>query len=504
MKHLNIQQKAERFIEELERLVKNYGPEDFATKFSLVLEDAIDDIEQMRIWTPHNILNAIEANCIYHRNTAYEKLDVPRMHKIMNFYHNYHDPVSEYLLEPHKNGLTNFMIYMAKQQFYIQIGYGRHDVGRSILLFKPSFYRNTEKEFIRVNSISFNDWIVLSFGVYSGLMQRKPGLINENYFINSEAKLIPDKSVYSYFSLISVTPQDIRVLYEERKNKISSNRADLFTIYFQSVFLKKPLLKISDNQYLAVLKKFVLGRSVEGLYDLNKSNQYFGVEFGNAFENYIGLLLGYFFNSSYVYAEKRLRKYTSEKICDYMISIEDYLVLIECKGIEYSSILSTEKAIIQDNSTTKIVSAIEQLSSTIKMIRDGVFTEFLGNKTNQVIIPIIVIYKQIYFANSDWYKKLIYDKVIQSKGKDVLDVFENFSPEILSVSTLEMLLLKFKHEYKDIKSIYIEKRGMSSSITGDWDSFIKLQKDYSIEFLSNEFDRFFDKITNNITGNSDN
>lgn len=495
MKHLSLKQKAERFVEELERLVKNYGPEDFTINFSLVLEDAIEDIQQMRIWPPHNVLNAIEANCIYHRKTAYEVLDMSRMHKIMNFYRDYHDPVADYLLEPHKNGLTNFMIYMAKQQFYIQIGYGRHDVGRSLLLFKPSYFKNTEREFIQEYGLSFNDWMVLSFGVYSGLIKRKPGLINESYFINAEVKLVPENSVYAYFSLISVTPQDIRAFYEDRKNKISKNLADLFTIYFQSIFLKKPLLKISDNQYLAVLKKFVLGRAVEGLYDINKSNQYFGVEFGNAFENYIGLLFRYFFNPSSIFAENRLRKYTSERICDYLISFEDYIVLIECKGIEYSSILSTDNAIMQDNSTTKIVSAIEQLSSTIKMIREGVFTELIGNNTDQVIIPIIIIYKQIYFANSEWYRKLIYDKVAQSKGKDVLDEFKNYSPEILSVKTLEMLLLKFKHEGKDIKSIYDEKREKSYSITGDWDSFIKLEKDYSIDFLCKEFDNFVDKIT---------
>lgn len=494
--------RAEAFLERLEGMLRGIPPTVYAPKVSAIMDIVLNDREKLIAkYPPHYLIHSIEANCAYYRSYLNDELDDQKFRKIINHYIKYYDPVAKYFLSEIDDGFYPFLINMARQQFHLQYIHGVNDLGRSIILFCESKYPRAEKLIKNKYGLSFKEWLTIGFGIYASTHDKRPAYISPEYFTNLEPKLADEKSVYALFDILSITVDGVKDNYMRVRQSIGAKIASQYDTYIQGVFTEKPMLRMNENQYIVIYKPLLLKRIAEGIFDLCKSEWpgEFGNEFGHNFERYVENLLLEFIPKNQLITESILRRYSDDKVCDFIIINEDSLYLLECKGTEYSSYIATTNAMKQDNSTRKISTGIEQLYSTAKQIRKGVFFNILGDVSNKRIISSVITFKQLYFANIKWY----WDKVISSSmdqsRKNSIEKYFDYRPQVLSIGELEQFLLYSINQGKTHFEIFKEKLGQSESTSGDWAIYLKVDKE-RVKLLGASFDRFFEEVYNGLIG----
>lgn len=493
MKH-----KAARFREILESMLKNYQPHYYAVVVSNILNDVFNKREQLGRYPPHFLLHSIQSNCIYHRTNRNQELSEIKLQKILNHYRQYFDPVAMHFLEK-DDGVTPFLINMFRQQFFLQWGHGSNSLGRMITLFNLGNYPKSEAYLKEKYGMSFDQWLLVGTAIHAYISEHKPQIISPLYYINSETKIVPDSVINYFFEINSISPVEVKNYNEQVEKKVGQSNSQLYDTYLQGVFVEKPMLQLNDIEYLVIHKELFMRKITEGIFDICKKElpSDFGVEFGESFERYIEKLLLNFIPRTKVFRENQLRQYTSKKICDFMIVFEDYIYLIESKGVEYSAYISSENAMKQDNSTRKISTGFEQLYSVVEMINNGTFTSLIGESKHKKIIASVITYKQITSANSEWYfEKNISPKLKKNNSKDI-EPFQ-YRPQILSIIELELLLKYCNDTNKSYLDVFRERLENDNHVLmGEWHNFLKLETD-RIPFLADTFKDYLDKLLSDI------
>ncbi|ANY68778.1 hypothetical protein BBD42_21630 [Paenibacillus sp. BIHB 4019] len=489
MKH-----KADRFREILESLLKNYQPHDYAVFVSNILNDVFNKSEQFGRYPPHFLLHSIQSNCIYHRTNRNQELSKNKLQKILNHYRQYFDPVAMYFLEK-DDGVTPFLINMFRQQFFLQWGHGSNSLGRMITLFNLGNYPKSETFFKEKYGMSFDEWLLAGVAVQAYISVHKPQIISPLYYFSLETKIVPDSVIDYFFKINSISPIEVKNYNEQVEKKVGQSNSELYDTYLQGVFVEKPMLQLNDIEYLVIHKELFMRKITEGIFDICKKElpSDFGVEFGESFERYIEKLLLNFIPKSKVFRESQLRQHTSKKVCDFMIVFEDYIYLIESKGVEFSAYISSENAMKQDNSTRKISTGFEQLYSVVEMINNGTFTSLIGESKHKKIIASVITYKQIISANSDWYyENNISPNLKKNNSKDI--EFFQYRPQILSIIELELLLKYCKDSNKSYLDVFEERLGNENYVLmGEWYSFLDLENDI-IPFLADTHRDYLDRL----------
>ncbi|MDD2402383.1 MAG: hypothetical protein PHI90_10250 [Clostridia bacterium] len=484
--------RAEVFLEILESMLKGISPTVYAQNVSAIMDSTFDDVSKMAMFPPHYLIHSIEANCAYHRGYRNDELNSHKFEKILNHYKKYYDPVAKYFLSEIDGGLYPFLINIARQQFYLQYSYGGNDLGRAIIIFHESKYHKAEELFKNKYGLSYKDWLLVGFGIYAGIHNKRFAYISPGYFTKSSYKIASDETVQSLFKLISITVDEVKDYYKKVRSRIGSKLSTQYDTYIQGAFTERPLLKFNENQYLVIHKPIFLKKITEGIFDLCKSewSGEFGNEFGRNFERYIKNLLKEFIPEDRILTENCMRRFTNKKICDFVINNDDSLYLIECKGTEYSSYTATINAMKQDNSTKKITSGIEQIVSTADLIKQGTFLDILGDTSNKRIISSLITFKQLYLVNIQWYWDKIITFTMNSIQKKIIDTIFEYRPQILSVSELEQFLLYSVKQNKSHLEIFQEKLEQDESVTGDWSVYLKNDNE-RIKLLEVAFDKFY-------------
>jgi len=486
-----LKHEADEFRGQLYSKLKKYNPNHYAIIVSDLIHNVLEDRRLLGRYPIHFLLHSIQSNCLYHHKYRNEKLTMKKFNRIMEHYKQYFDPVAAQFLDK-DNGVVPFFINMARQQFYVQKGYGVNSIARSIIIYGEGDFKKSESYFIQTYGITFKEWILIGFGIFASIDKKTSKTITSNYFTNADTKFVSDDAVLNFFELNSVSPDGVKFYYQKIEDKVGKTQSLFYDTYLQSIFLEKPLLFLEDQSYLTVHKQLLLRKVIEGLFDICKKDipSEFGNEFGINFERYIEYLLKMFLPTALIIPERKMRHYTSRKICDFMIVFDDYIFLIECKGVEYSAFIASENAIKGDNSTRKISTGMEQLSSVAKQIKEGVFYELIGEINDKKIIASVITYKQLYQANSGWY----YDTVILPNivHKDVDFSLFTYKPQILSIEELEVLLKYCDINNKSLYAMFEQKIPKSDFLTGDWEAYLKLESDV-IPFLQDKFRRFFDE-----------
>ncbi|MCM3271130.1 hypothetical protein [Paenibacillus elgii] len=483
---------ADVFFEQLGSMLKKFPPIHYAAIVSEILNEVFTKRELSVRYPPHFLLHSIQANCIYYNKNRKEELSEKKLQRILNHYKQYFDPVAELYLEK-EDGITPFFINMARQQFLLQWGYGGDALGRSVSLFSLGKYPISEKYFKENFGMTFNEWLIIGLAV-SAYQSKKSQIISPLYFIKSSEKIAPDNVVESFFRENSISPVEVKKYHEQVEKKIGKNAALFFDTYLNNLFVEKPMLTLNDSTYLVVHKQLFIKKVLEGIFDICKKGipSEFGVEFGKNFERYIGELLSHFLPSNRIFTEKQMRQFTDKKVCDFMLVLDDYIFLLESKGVEYSSYTASEQAMKGDNSTKKISTGFDQLSSVAKMIREGTFTELIGESNDKKIIASVVTYKQLYLANDDWY----FQNNILPLTKDtdfLVDGFFEYRPQILSIHELELLLKHCEEKQRSYFDVFTERlNGVDQFLRGDW--YLFLETESNIPFLRDNFDEFFGEV----------
>ena len=171
--------------------------------------------------------------------------------------------------------------------------------------------------------ISFNEWLFVGFGIFASVSSKLPAVIDLDYFYKSDGKIANDEVLKAFVGLILTKITDVKSQYYKVRERIGSSIAPQFETYLQGAFINNPLLKIDEDGYLVIHKQMLLNKVIEGIYDICKVQWpgIFGNEFGKAFEKYVDRAINEYIDSTYIFTEAQMQKYTEEKVCDYIIYV---------------------------------------------------------------------------------------------------------------------------------------------------------------------------------------
>jgi hypothetical protein len=495
-----LKHQADVFREKLQTMLKRYDPVSYAVFVADMIEYIFENRRQMARYPLHFMLHSIQSNLLYHHEHRHEEITLEKFQKIMRHYGQYYDPIAQKLLAEESEGVVPFFINMARQQFYLQQGYGRNHIGRSLIIFDSKFFKKSEKHFSETYGITFLEWFVLGFGFFAGLNKRRPKVLPKQYLFGLDNSIYTEHKIDRFLELFSLTKGDVKDFKSNIVNKIGGAHALFYDTYLQGVFLDKPLLKLEDDNYLAVHRELMMRKVLEGLFDICKKEipSDFGVEFGESFERYTRKIIDLFNKKCDVYTEKQLRQFTDKKICDYVLIYEDFIFLIECKGIEYSAYISSENAMKGDNSSKKISTGFEQITSAARQVKENVFIDLLGDIRGKKIIASVITYKQLYQANSGWYFEKVLSPLFEKKDVDI-NLFD-LKPQIVSVMELEKIFKTSEDTNKSIYDLFSEKISKGDFLTGDWISYIDEKE--GIPMLDEFFNDFIDNQLLTLFGKS--
>ncbi|WP_431089941.1 hypothetical protein [Paenibacillus sp. 8b26] len=480
--------KADVFRERLQSLLKRYNPEEYsifvANKINYIYENRKDMVR----YPIHFLLHSIQANALYHHRHRNEPIDTKALNKIMRHYTQYYDPIAEIYLSD-TDGVVPFFINMSRQQFYLQQSYGIDSLGRSLLLFDSKYLKKTESFLKEKYNLTFYQWYCIGFAIYAGLDNLEQKIIDKSYLLSMCGEHIREENIDSFFEIVSTTSEGVKEIQNDIFKKVGEIQGLFYDTYLQGSFFSKPFLKLKDGGYLAVHKELFMRKVIEGIFDLCKKEipSDFGVEFGKSFESYVGEVIRNFIPNSKIITETDVRKITDRKVCDYILVLDDCIYLIECKGVEYSAHIAAENAMKNDNSTKKISTGYEQLTSAAKMLKEGLLVDLVGNIDSKKIIASVITYKQLYQANTQWY----FDKIISPNiaNKDIdLELFD-IRPQVVSIMELEKIMLYLSENNFEIVKLFREKVDKNDFITGDWIVYLK-NNEASIQFLNDAFEKF--------------
>ncbi|MBY3619532.1 hypothetical protein HGO21_08235 [Acinetobacter sp. CUI P1] len=486
--------KAERFRERLESMLKKFPPDQYAEIVSMKIHESFQNHRLMGRYPIHFLLHSIQANCAFHNTNRTEVLTEKRLQQILNHYRQYFDPVAAYFLEK-EDGVEPFLINLQRQQFFAQRGQGVNSIGRAILLFIENQYPKSEKYIMDTYGISFKEWLQIGFAITSSIYKKQDKRIPFPRFLHLYQNLAPEYVVTSFFQQNSISPMEVKEFNQQIDEKVGKTFSLFYETYLQGVFVEKPMLRLDKTDYLIIHEELFLEKAINGIYDLCKRDiqSDFGMEFGHHFEGYIIKLLKEFIPHKRVFTEKQLRILTDKKICDVMLVFDDYIFLIECKGVEYSAYIATENSMRSDNSSRKISKGFDQLCSAVNLINSGAFESLIGKHHTKKVIAAVVTYKQLIMANSQWY----YDNNILSNMKSEKSSVEHlFSlrPQIMSVEELELLLTTAKNKTKSYYELFHERLAHGEHfLQGDWVGYLERENSV-IPLLQNTFYKFTEEI----------
>jgi hypothetical protein len=238
----------------------------------------------------------------------------------------------------------------------------------------------------------------------------------------------------------------------------------------------------------------------EGVHDLilKINNPRLLIEFSRAFEMYVEKL---FRIPAYItfLSEHDIKKIIKGKNADFVIEFEKSIFIVECKASKLSSKVVTKNALLDDNITNKIADSFIQIIHTALDINQGNIN--LLPKKDKKIIGLCIIFGEMEFANS---KEYISNYVLQKMNPQDLELFKNsplsFNPQILSISSLEDLIMISVKYYIDLDQIILEKVQIPYEKYGDWPTYLlQLNKDnidLSLPFEKDVLNNFHNGIIN--------
>lgn len=462
--------KAMRFESELVDHLKRHHPWDYACAVSAKIDAALKRRVKPGQWRPHDLLHSIEANCASHRRNRRELVTEHRLAKVMNVYANHPDQYVEHLLSEEKKLHLAFRVMFA-QQIPIQYQPNYLDLGRCYILYVKDDPLPETAEWLKAkHRLTPYEWFALASGILAMTMGHTPATATPQALRNFKGWKIGAEAIESFLRLSSRTPNEISGQYHREREEIEK---PYLRGLIPSGFLRKPLMRF-DSTYLAPLPSLVARYLADGIYEVCRQHAHvFGRELSVSFERYVASVLSLFNGCQRIIEADALESATPGRSCDFLLEFPDSIVLVECKATNFAARFLTDKSISQDNSTTKIVEATEQLVATARAILEGALGSILSS-SHKPLIPIVVTYGGIPLVNSPWYRKEILAPRLQQK----LEAFDDWpapfhcSPQVFSIAVLEQFVLAQRAIGESVAAMIEKKQVRPYLSVGDWDVFL--------------------------------
>ena len=445
---------------------------------------------------PHVILQAIEANCSYHKNGYDEQATWGKLAEILNIFLS--EDFNPYLVYVIRKNVNLLMQYMHRSQFDIQkTESSQKDLVRYWKLFAENeFTPKLHSDFENTYSISVEKWFRYSLAAYAML---RNDLMISRYNIKIQMSLpFSNEDFQKYFDLSIMTAQQVKEKYFESRKNIDPE----FYFLIRTCFLERPILQLSNNKLISPIPELIFRHVGYGLYGLFENLDKNGYYIGKSLQSYTRSVLEDLKITNVLIDNNSLEKIAKgQKSCDYILSTEHENILIECKATIFKVNTLTQNAIANHTSTTNICRGIAQIHETLKQIEQGKF-DSLGIDKRKPFIGIIITFGEIPEANSDWYSEEITpNNVIGAKSSD----YDGSSklivrkPLILSLNALENLVTLMNNSEESLVSIYDQKEKEGYISTGDWERFLirklsALEKVVPLTFIKSVMEEFYKRL----------
>lgn len=242
--------------------------------------------------------------------------------------------------------------------------------------------------------------------------------------------------------------------HQQFLNYFSSTKADWLKKTIPPIYVSKPILnsgEVPDGKesvvYFVPSVNYLLARVTTGIYH-DISDRYsrgagenlFRVEFGYAFEKYVGMLLEFYLKSFEISKEIVYGK-QQKKTVDYFLKKDKELVLVEVKqsGIFANAKYLGDHHCALNDLKKNVGKAIKQIRTTQNLIKNGQ-AELSAYKECSVVHNLIVVNDRLYNANS------ICKDLLKPEHGDLSDI------SFINISELESLL-EIQDENQDLLEI---------------------------------------------------
>jgi len=476
-------QRADEFHEQLRRATRRLPPEQFGPALAQKLHSVLEDPNQWTHFAPHFLVQAIEANCAYFdpRYTS-DPVNAARLVAVLNLLIKYRDPYLKYALEQLKD-LELFALAMARQQFLYQRTADDADAGRAIVLFlNNSRMRGSARAFERRCGFEMKYWIWLCLAVLRQTNARRTPLIDARWF----DAVAPAPAAAGFLKYSSAAPEEVRDRFEESRKGVPSH----LHIFLPSVFVNCPMIRYRNGACLVVHPGLMMRHALYGLYRECESadSEVFHREFGRAFEDYVAQLLTQLAPQAKVTTESQLAGISQGRVCDFVLDCRDCILLVECKGVMYSSTLLTKEAIRNDNSTGKLADSFEQLQQTAARIRAGEVPWIAGYESKPFYALTITL-GELYFADAPYYVREYVMPRVHRQSSDAWPAPLQCVPQVISIDTLEATIAVSKSAGVSIGDIFVARLSGEYDKMGDWNVFLKNKYGRKESYLSPQLEQ---------------
>ena len=306
---------------------------------------------------------------------------------------------------------------------------------------------------------------------------------------------LPKNSVVPFLELSSFSPSEIGNRYRSTREKYPP----YLHIFLPSGLLDNPIIAYNDGNYLVAHPYLMFNHSSEGLYKhcQKLENEVFAAEFGRSFELYTRKVLEELPIINGIWNESEIQKISPGRTCDYVIDLEDCVLLVECKATRYSSTLLTENAVAKDNSTGKIADAFSQIAMTSNRIRKGELVELIPDK-GKTLFGMCITFGDMQFVNSPWYLEN-FIKHRMSLETNKINQWPwplTNSPQALSISCLEDFVIVVRELGLLPTELFESKFAEPYERIGDWPAFLNQYRkeihSWGLDVLRKTATDFFD------------
>jgi hypothetical protein len=485
------------FYSALEDKLKRFQPIDYAPFASLMMRKGLDDLRTGVFFPPFKILHSIEANCSYVRGQNRDVMNQYRLGAVMNVWHDHENPLFEDAIS---ENVQHFVLLMHRQQMELQYHHSLDETARMQLLFvSGNPMPNVSAEFPVRYGLTIEKWMHLCCLTYFASNQDPTSCFKKSAIRAYKRVETRDEEIDAFFKLASRTPEEIRERF----------RSDVFALgpelrfLARSVFLDRPVIDFGGDRMIAPLPDLLLRSSGYGAYKLIKALPSFGGEFGSSVQKYVGNVLRSLSGIRLLLEGTEIERLANgEESCDYLVELDDCILLVECKATTFVATGLLEHVIRNDGSTGKVADGVVQLYSTLYMISSDAFAS-RGVSQDKPVIGIVATFGDFPLVNSDWYFESF---VMERTGADLSPPIYPSNrmkrrPLILSLRALEHLVMLVNTLGTSVESLYAEKQSLPYIQTGDWLEFTRkklmdLGKGIkSLPFLQEEFDRLVKSVT---------
>jgi len=447
--------KMRRIYDDIEKKAKRLSPEKF---IPYVLNFFYDPSRKIVI-SPHTILQAIEANCAYHKSGYDEEVTWGRLADIVNLIKTVEDGNDFYLWSIH-NQIEIFYQFIYRTQLEVQkTGCSKMYLSKYWNLFYDNtFMSRLHNDFEKKHGLSVEKWFLCSFGLYA--MFSKTCVIPKKFKISPNINL-NESDIQTYLNLSCYSIAEVKRRYFEVRKKDTEE----FHFLIRTVFTERPIIELENARLVAPIPGLIfrhMGHELENLFECVDSN---GYHIAKSFEEYTKKVLSCLGSSTRLYSNNELEKLSDgKKSCDFLLVTPSENILIECKAVNFKVRTLTENALLKSNAFEKIKDGICQIDNTLGNIKTGKLC-LPDVDINKPFLKIVVTFGEIIGFNSNW--------LLNKMCPSINDIDEKIGkPTILSIDGLEKLVLYIENSKESFISIYRSKQEKGYFMTGDWDAYL--------------------------------